>query len=310
MEFLEGISLAETAKIKKKFLNKRAIIKNYMDSMFKQIFVDGLFHGDPHPANIIVQRNRKIGFVDFGIVGELSPETRIEFLYGVNALLDRDGMGVIDAILRIGEVGEESNVEEFKKNALTTFNKLFRSSLGKSPQARVLLELINVASEYEIKYPIGVVLYIKALITMEGTIKRIDPRIKFTKEMYTRVKEAMEKKINFNDFFKEGRKFFYDFASFMRRFPKRADKIMNKLENEKLGVEIEKREIKEIEKEIEKTSNTKAIAVIVAALLISSVLTLQMETQPVVLGINLSVILFILSVVFIIYLVISLASKK
>ena len=84
MDFIEGTELKNIKAPNKKIADK--IVK----SLFKQMFLDGFFHGDPHPANIIVVKN-KIAFIDCGIMGRFTPKLRRQLFSLFIATINRNG---------------------------------------------------------------------------------------------------------------------------------------------------------------------------------------------------------------------------
>src|SRR5207247_2528547 len=74
-DFIEGVKLsalmdgAEAAN----GLDRKRVALNILEGAFEQSFVDGLFHGDPHPGNVLVLPDNRIALLDYGLVGELSP---------------------------------------------------------------------------------------------------------------------------------------------------------------------------------------------------------------------------------------------
>jgi ubiquinone biosynthesis protein len=69
MEFIDGIELHNIKQIKSKKINLKPLIENGFDAILTQVFIHGFFHADPHPGNLIITNDKKIAFVDFGIVG-------------------------------------------------------------------------------------------------------------------------------------------------------------------------------------------------------------------------------------------------
>ena len=77
-------------KIVKQRLNKKKIAENYFLAILEQALLYGLFHADPHPANIFIQRDGKIVFLDYGIVGEVSEKDRTTVMEFISSIPEKN----------------------------------------------------------------------------------------------------------------------------------------------------------------------------------------------------------------------------
>ncbi|WP_144530091.1 AarF/UbiB family protein, partial [Peribacillus simplex] len=76
MEFAEGITLSRRQELAAKGYDLKEIAEHLIDGMLQQIFIEGFFHADPHPGNLLVAEDGKLVFLDFGLVGQLSEDMR------------------------------------------------------------------------------------------------------------------------------------------------------------------------------------------------------------------------------------------
>ena len=74
LEFLEGFQLADIDTMPWRMEERRRLAEVITEAWMTMIFRHGVFHGDPHPANILVMRPDQIGLVDFGLAGKLTDE--------------------------------------------------------------------------------------------------------------------------------------------------------------------------------------------------------------------------------------------
>ena len=87
MEFVEGTKLYESEKLKQMGNDNKILAKTIVDSVLQQILIEGYFHGDPHPGNILALPGDVIIFLDFGMVGRLTPEMKYHMASLVIALM-------------------------------------------------------------------------------------------------------------------------------------------------------------------------------------------------------------------------------
>lgn len=116
-EFIEGIKVTDVAALEAAGVDRTALAERILGAYCRMIFVDGVYHADPHPGNLFVRPDGGIVFVDFGAVGVLSPEMKEGIPLFLEAVLARDPARITAALRRMGfvarpEAGGEGDVAE------------------------------------------------------------------------------------------------------------------------------------------------------------------------------------------------------
>jgi ubiquinone biosynthesis protein len=110
MSYLPAVRIDDRAGLARLGVAPRAVLEILTRAYAKQVFVDGLFHADPHPGNLFVideptaAANPRLLFVDFGLSRRLDPELRHEMRLGIHALLRRDQVAFLDGMQRMGMI--------------------------------------------------------------------------------------------------------------------------------------------------------------------------------------------------------------
>src|SRR6187200_972598 len=87
MEFVRGIKITDTEGLREAGIDEGELGATFMRAIIKQVLIDGFFHGDPHPGNVMVDpESGQIIFLDLGLVGQLSTEQRVDLLGLIYAL--------------------------------------------------------------------------------------------------------------------------------------------------------------------------------------------------------------------------------
>ena len=103
MEFVKGIKISDPEPIREAGLDPGELGDTFMRAIIKQVLVDGFFHGDPHPGNVLVDpATKNIVFLDLGLVGQLRTEQRVDLLGLVYALQEVDIPGIADSLIALG----------------------------------------------------------------------------------------------------------------------------------------------------------------------------------------------------------------
>lgn len=177
MEYIEGIKLNELRKLQLKEYDTKILAERVANSIFHQILIDGFFHGDPHPGNITALPGNVVGFIDFGMVGRLTPEMKRNFASLVIAMMRQNTDGVIKAITKMGLVPEDVNMAQLRVDVDRLREKYYDVPFSQVSIGAAVNDLFTVAQKHRIQIPADLSLMGKSLLTMEGVVAKLDPDI-------------------------------------------------------------------------------------------------------------------------------------
>src|SRR4030042_1054576 len=176
MEFIEGVELKKIIMqpARHKRANTKEISRLLVESVMKQIFIDGFFHADPHPANILVRKNT-IGFIDFGIVGRLDEELKEKLGFLFISLIQRNVDGVVSSLISLNMVESDVDAAALKRDIRDAIGAYYDTTIDRVDVAELFFRSISVARKHNIKLPSDLVLLGKALITLQGVGIMLNP---------------------------------------------------------------------------------------------------------------------------------------
>ena len=275
MEFIEGIELHNIKEIKKKKINLHPLIKKGFEVILTQVFIHGFFHADPHPGNIFITNDKKIAFVDFGIVGHFDEDLKtksIDLFYGI---IQNDAEKIVETLIELSDIEIESK-EELKYEISDMLEPLKGSSIKQVKVSYVLEEIMDIALNYGLKIPTPFVLFGKTIITLEGVALEYDPNFKIVESSRPFIEKLIRQRYNpaymFNNFMKNMLKF----KKFAEEFPEQTSRALRRIEKGSVKVDIEDTDIKKLSAEIDKSSNRVAYSMLITALLIVGALTINL----------------------------------
>ncbi|MBI2083874.1 MAG: AarF/ABC1/UbiB kinase family protein [Deltaproteobacteria bacterium] len=114
LRFMEGIKVSAVDELKAQKIDPTTIATKIIHAYCKQIFLDGVYHADPHPGNLLVQDNGKIILVDFGAIATVSEPMRKGMARFAEGLIKRDTRILADAMRQMGFVAREEGMEPFE----------------------------------------------------------------------------------------------------------------------------------------------------------------------------------------------------
>ena len=116
-EFVRGIKISDVEGLRAAGADTSHLGSIFIRALIKQVLIDGFFHGDPHPGNVLVDpESGQIIFLDFGLIGELRTDQRLTLIQLLYAIRGQDSQGVADSLLGLGEPGPDFDERKFRSD--------------------------------------------------------------------------------------------------------------------------------------------------------------------------------------------------
>jgi ubiquinone biosynthesis protein len=169
MEFIQGVKISDIADIEAAGLEREVVAGNAMRAVIKQLLIDGFFHADPHPGNILVDlETGTINFLDCGMVGQLDLNQRLNLIQLIFALQQKDvmGMGQILRTLSVpfaGPVDEKAYQRDFQR--VISRQLYVAASAGFGQTVRLGLDLLR---NHGLRLDPNLTMAVKALMQTEA----------------------------------------------------------------------------------------------------------------------------------------------
>ncbi|MBI2522802.1 hypothetical protein HYW19_00260 [Candidatus Woesearchaeota archaeon] len=273
MEFIDGIELHNIQEIKREKIDLLPLLNNGFDAILTQVFVHGFFHADPHPGNILITKDKKIAFVDFGIVGHFDEELKlksIDLFYGV---IINNPETIVTTLADLGGI-EIENREELKYEISDLLEPLQSSDITNVKISRILEEILDLALSHGIKIPMPFVLFGKTIITLEGIALEYDPKFNIVENSKPFIEKLVSQRYSPVYQFNQIMKNMLKFKRFAEQLPEQTTRALKKIEKGTIKVDIEDTDIKKLSLEIDRSGNRVAYSMLIAALLIVGALTI------------------------------------
>lgn len=177
MEYVEGTKLNDFPVLETLGYDRKALAKIIIRAIFQQVLIEGFFHGDPHPGNILALADNVISFIDFGMVGRLTPDMKANFALIVIAMMRQDIDGMIQAVLRMGIVPDDVNMTRLRRDVEDLREKYVDVPLSKISLGEAVNDLFKVAFRHRIRIPADLTLAGKSLLSLEGLVEQLDPEL-------------------------------------------------------------------------------------------------------------------------------------
>ena len=172
MDEVKGASVSDQRAVDECGAPRVDLARALLDSFLSQILVDGVYHADPHPGNVLVDRGGTLWFIDFGAVGWIDPVTLEGLQQMALGFTLRDPSVLARAVRRVaGQAGENIDITSLEFDlgvVLTTLQ-------GGSFDPAAISEIIRVLDRHGVGAPPSLTILARAILTLDGTLRSLDP---------------------------------------------------------------------------------------------------------------------------------------
>ncbi len=309
-EFIDGIKISNIDALEAAGLDRKIITARGADLVLEQVFVHCFFHADPHPGNIFVLPGNVICLLDFGMAGIVDRQTRDDFVDLLESIVNQNESRATQVLLKLTYREEEPDRRLLEREVADFMGRHLYKPLKDIELGKLLYQLLELATRFRLRIPADIFLMMKALGTVEGVGRMLDPEfdmISRATPFITRVKlERFKPERLAEDAYDLGSQI----IRFVRQFPNQLLELTNLIRQEKLRLQIEHRGLDNMLATHDRISNRISFSILIAALIIGSALIVISETPPLVYGISLiGILLFSAAAIMGIWLLVAILKK-
>ncbi|MHB0915641.1 MAG: ABC1 kinase family protein [Thermoleophilia bacterium] len=287
MEYLEGTQVADVDVETMSMAERKALAQRIADSWLKQVFQLGFFHGDPHPANILLLEGGAIGLVDFGITGRLSEDDRQNV---INLLLDVIDERVERIPKRLEALGVEFPREkerDFIVEVRDLFTKYYGATLGDIDGVGVMRDVFTTVFRLGLRLPSQYLLLEKTIATLEGIGTALCPDFNVFDTARPYAREFMRQRFSPGNLYQRGSNEMMNYLSAFRDYPYQLHDTLEQMRKGEMRVNFVHRNLEDVMQRMTVLTNRMVMAVVLSSLILgTSIIGLFAEGGPRILGIS------------------------
>ncbi|MHB8877639.1 MAG: ABC1 kinase family protein [Myxococcaceae bacterium] len=174
LEFIKGVKFSQLDFTQ---IDRKKLAGRLLDLSFRQLFEDGLFHGDPHPGNFFVMEGEVLAPIDFGLVGRLTKPMQETLVMLVLAVGLKDADSVARLLYKVGVPDSRANLTGFRNDIEGILSQYLPSTLGAISTKNLFRELLDLAVKYRIRVPKEYAILSRAAISVEGVMRNLYPEM-------------------------------------------------------------------------------------------------------------------------------------
>lgn len=270
VEFIDGVKISDIETLKKLNLDTKALAKNLANIYLDQILKFGFFHADPHPGNIVILKDGRIGLLDFGLVGNIKDELKLQGAKLIIAFVQKDIDTICEVLLDMGVTQGKTNISKMKLDIEDLVLEYYDIPLEQIKIGEILTQLLALIRKYQIKAPPEIALLTRTLVLLEGTLSALAPDFNIIELVKPYVKETTRKafsfkniKINFENLLKK-------IKVYGDGIPKHLLNLLQMAENGDLEITLKHDKLELLINRLDIISNRLSFSIIVASIIMGS----------------------------------------
>ena len=261
MEFIDGTNLNNVYASEGDEFDKKFLAKSILDSYLQQLFIDGFFHGDPHPGNLMILEDNVVCYLDLGMMGFFDEKFKRDLSEVMLLFVDQDVDGLIDQLMYMDILDYDIDTNSLRRDLNDLFGRYFGVKLNRFDG--VLDALLSLMQNYGVILPNEVVTMARGLSMIEAIAHNLDPEIDVFISIKPVAKKIARQRASPKQFIKGKKRNAILYGHMLQSLPQLLTRLMHKVENDELQFNLE----------VDITDKVSIIALISALIVGSSVVS-------------------------------------
>jgi ubiquinone biosynthesis protein len=278
LDYIEGTRLNDVTP--ERGFDHERIARNIIEMSFRQLFEDGLFHGDPHPGNILVLPGNRLALLDFGLVGRLSRPQQELLVTLIVAVALRDPDSVARLLDKIGLPDSRGPVGGLRGDIGDILERYLGLRLDEIRTATLLGDLLDLAVRHRIKVPKEYAVLAKASMTVEGIIRRLYPRLDILEVGLPYARQLLLARFSPDDASGTLMRTLLRFQGLAEDVPHQLQKVLADLEGGKLRLNVRSADVEQLGAQVRSVGTLLFLGLLAASLTVGGLIIVAFRASP------------------------------
>ncbi len=243
MQCMNGIKIQDVQSSPPPGVDPAEIARQGANLYLKMIFHHGFYHADPHPGNMLITDDGRIGLLDFGMVGRISEQLREDIEAMLVAIVNQDVPMLTTLIKRIGKPPVDLDEALLSHDIADFVGQYSTQVLSRFDMSGALVDFVSTVRRHEITLPGEASMLIKVLITLEGTGRLLDPEFSLMEIMKPFQRMLILKRMSPARQLRKMRRFYMQAEQLAESLPTRINSILEQIQSGKFDVHLDHRRL-------------------------------------------------------------------
>jgi ubiquinone biosynthesis protein len=279
MDRLEGLSIKNTEEMRAKGFDCSEIANRGATMYLDMIFRDGFYHADPHPGNLLILADGRIGLLDCGMVGRIDDGLREQLENLLIAAASKDSRRLADLVIRIGRPPSDLDEDRLRTDIDEMMAEFAEVKLTDFDLSGALNRMTQIIRTYGIILPSRVSLLLKVLVMLEGSSRHLSPTFSLVELLQPYRMQIVHRRWSPKRLRRRAQRMFQDWQRFAEMLPSEMSDILQQVKRGRFDVHLEHRRL-------ETTVNRLVMGLVVAALFMGSSQLWSNSVPPLLYGVS------------------------
>jgi ubiquinone biosynthesis protein len=310
MEFIDGIKVTDKATLLENSISPVNVSEAGLRLFVSQILDYGFFHADPHAGNILVKKDGKVVFIDFGAVGKIPPNDKEILENLIVSFVAKNPHKIVRYLKKMAVSYQIPDERRFEGDVEDILEFVHSTSLKEIDPHAVMNKMKDVLKDNRLYMPDYFYLLFKGIGLIEGVGRTINPDLDVVKSLHPYTKKIFAKKISPQNILKTGMDKMMNFTDNVDEIPRELRSVLQKLDENKFTVTSEIKNIEKTNQLIKSSIINLILAMILGANIIATAIVFVSESGPKVGEMSLVAVLgFMFSVILVIIILLRISRK-
>jgi ubiquinone biosynthesis protein len=284
MENLHGVKATDLEGIRALAVDSNEVASTGAELFLTMVFEHGLFHGDPHPGNLLVLEGGRIGLMDFGMVGRIDGDLGRDLEDLLIGVAQNDAKRIMYVLIRMGAAPADLDRSLFQAELNDLMAYYAEVPIGEIDVSDAMKEIMDAIRKHRIVLPPDLALLVKVILALDSTGRCLDPSFQIIDKILPYRRKILLKRLSPGRQLQKIQHVAEDVDQFIQTAPASVSEIVRQLEEGSFTVRMRVLGLEDTRKQLERSTNRLTYGILTGSIILASSLLVVMRVPPTVLG--------------------------
>jgi predicted unusual protein kinase regulating ubiquinone biosynthesis (AarF/ABC1/UbiB family) len=279
MEYISGKKITALNPLRLLEIDGPSLAEEFFRAYLKQLLIDGIFHADPHPGNVFLTDDDRIGLLDLGMVSHLSRGFQDNLLRLLLAISEGHGEQAAEIAIKMGEAKPGFQRGDYVRRVTELIAENTTSNLIRLNAGQVVLEITRISADCWFRQAPEFTMIAKTLLNLDRVVYTLDPSFDPNAVIRERGSEILQRNIVTSMAPNNLLSGVVDIKEFVEKLPARVNKILDAAGNNELEFKVDAIDEKVLLDGFQKVANRITLGLVVASLIVGAAMLMRVETS-------------------------------
>jgi ubiquinone biosynthesis protein len=279
MDYVRGTKVTDLSRVVRTELDGGALADELFRAYLKQVLVDGLFHADPHPGNVLLTEDGCVGLLDLGMVGRVSPEMQGKLLKLLLAISEGRSEDAATLAIETSQTGAHFDENEFRRKIGHLVAEQQHATLQQVDIGKGILELAHTAGQTGLFVPTQLSMLGKTLLQIQEIGRELDPSFNPNAAIRRHSAELLNQRVQKDLAPHHVFASMLEMKDFLGHLPVKLNRILDSVANAELEIRVKSPEVNVLMDGFQKVANRITSGLVLASLIVGASLLMQVPTS-------------------------------